>query len=286
MRAATTTLLACAALVLLPAPLPAQQVYKEISSDQLEGLLKDLNLNYTKGDAGKGTTYYDYKSNNMMLRLWNFNGKDLMIDIFLPKVDWEVVNKWNGTAKFSRARLNKDPKSGLESTVIESNLDLVGGVTDDTVKHFIKSFDLEVKQWANTAIPAVTEEVVVKKVTPKMLEKVLDELKIQYKKGEGKAKDTFFYDFKRNNFDVRLTCFGGDDLMIDCIWGAAPVAKLNQWNLKRHYIRAVLYGGTTPYVALESNLDCIGGTSESIIRYFITTFDVEVRDFDAHLKAK
>jgi len=220
------------------------------------------------------------------MRLWNFNGKDLMIDVFFPKVEWETINKWNGTAKFSRARLNKDPKSGLESTVIESNLDLAGGVTDETVKHFIRSFDQEVSQWGKTAVPAITEEEIFKKVTPEKLEKVLNELKIQFKKGQGKG-NVFYYDFKRNNFDIRLTCFAGEDLMVDCIWPQAPVAKLNQWNLKRNYIRAVLYpGGGMPYVALESNLDCTGGTAESIIRYFITTFDVEVRDFDAHLKAK
>ena len=74
--------------------------------------------------------------------------------------------------------------------------------------------------------------------------------------------------------------------MIDCTWnGAAPLAKLNQWNLKRHYVRAVLYDNNgKPYVALESNLDCLGGVSESIIRHFITIFDNDVRDFDAHLK--
>ena len=280
-----TTLLACVAVLLMPALAPAQEVFKEITSERLEELLRTMKIDYKKDDAGKGTTFYDYKSKGFDLRLWNFKGKDLMIDIFLTKVDWETINKWNSTAKFSRARLNKDTKSGQEAAVLESNLDLQGGVTEGTIKYFIESFDKEVEQWNRTALPAVTDEEIFKKATPDRLEKILNGLNVKYDKRE--KGELVMYDLKKNNFDLRLTSFGGNDLMIDCIWnGAAPLAKLNQWNLKRHYVRAVLYDNNgKPHVALESNLDCLGGVSESIIRHFITMFwDNDVRDFAAHLK--
>src|SRR5436309_1395607 len=122
---------------------------------------------------------------------------------------------------------------------------------------------------------------VFKEITSERLEELLRTMKIDYKKDDA-GKGTTFYDYKSKGFDLRLTSFGGNDLMIDCIWNAAaPLAKLNQWNLKRYHVRAVLYDNNgKPYVALESNLDCLGGVSESIIRHFITMFwDKDVRDF-------
>src|SRR5262249_39172071 len=162
-----------------------------------------------------------------------------------------------------------------------SNLDLLGGVTEDTIRHFIRSFDQELTAWN-----PVSEEEIFKKATPDRIEKVLNAMNIKYEKKQ--QGDVVSYDFNKNNFDLRLISFGGSDLMIDCIWrGAQPLAKLNQWNLKRHYVRAVLYDNKgNPYVALESNLDCVAGTSESIIRYFISTFETEASAFDGHLKAK
>jgi hypothetical protein len=271
-------------LVALPAFAGAQEVFKEISSQRLEDLLRGMNIQYTKGTGDKGVTWYDYKSKSMKLRLWNFSGKDLMVDIFLPKVEWDVINKWNGDAKFSRARINKS-KDGKESTVIEWNLDLAGGVTEETIKHFILSFDVEVAKWANASTPAVSEEEVFKDVTPDRLEKVLNTLNINFKKTQGKGNNIFMYDFEREGFKLRVTNFSGVDLMIDGVFEAAPLAKVNQWNVKRSYIRAVLYPGNgKPYTALEANLDCVAGTSESIIRYFITSFDGEMTAFDDFLK--
>jgi hypothetical protein len=273
------------ALILTLAPnARAQEVFKEISSQRLEDLLSNMNIQYKKNAGNKGTTWYDYKTKGQEVRLWNFNGKDLMIDIFLPKVDWQVINNWNGNAKFSRARLNKDPKTGTESTVIESNLDVVGGVTEDTIRHFIRSFDIELANWANASVPTVAEEETFTDVTPQRLERVLDGLKINFAKSQGKG-NIFIYDFERNNFKFRLSNFGGHELMIDSVYPAAPLQKVSQWNLKRSYIRAVLYpGGGKPYTSLESSLDCVGGTSESIIRYFIESFQMEAVAFDEYLK--
>jgi hypothetical protein len=287
MNAIRQTFVACALVLLLPAVAPAQEVFKEITNQRLETILTGMGFTFTKGDAGKGTVYYDFKSKNLILRLTSFNGKDLMMDIYLPAIEWKEVNRWNMTAKFSRASLRPDAKK-LDSVVLESNLDLAGGVTEDTIKHFIKNFDLEITNFANFTSPAVAQEEMYKGVTAAKLEKIFDALKIKPgKKGAGPGKNDFFYDFSKNNYQLRLTCFNGEDLMIDCIFPASTVAKVNAWNVKRSYVRAVLYpGGGAPYTALESNLDCVAGTCDSIIRYFITTFDGEVSAFDAYLKAK
>jgi Putative bacterial sensory transduction regulator len=283
MSAIKKLLFAGAVVLWLPALAGAQEVFREISSQRLEDILKSMNIDFNKGTGEKGVTFYNYKSKNTMLRLWNFNGKDLMVDVFLPKVEWDVVNKWNTRAKFSRARLYKDNK-GEESAVLEWNIDLAGGATEEAIKHFIRSFDIEVAQWANTATPATADEEIFNNVSPDRLEKVLNAMNIQFKKEQGKGSNVLYY-FDRNNYRIRLVSFGGQDLMIDCNFEGAPLAKVNQWNVKRSYVRAVLYPGAgKPFTALECNLDCVGGTSEGILRYFINAFDSEVTAFDDHLK--
>src|SRR5438876_992555 len=125
-----TTLLPCLAVLLMPALAPAQEVFKEITSERLEELRRTMKVDYKKDDAGQGTT--------------------------------------------------------------------------------------------------------------DRLEKILNGLSVKYEKDQN--GELISYGFARNNFELRLISFGGNDLMIDCTWnGAAPLAKLNQWNLKRHYVRAVLY---------------------------------------------
>jgi Putative bacterial sensory transduction regulator len=287
MNSTKKLLIAGIVVLWLPALAGAQEVFKEIPSTRLEELLKGMDIEFTKGIGQKGTTWYDYKSKNLTLRLWNFNGKDLMMDCFLAKVDWDVINKWNGNAKFSRARLHKDVTTGVESAVIEWNLDLGGGVTEETIKHFIRSFDLEVAGFSNAVSPAVAEEETFKNVTPERLERILRDLNIDFKKSQDKRNNNwFYYDFERTNLKIRLTDFGGEDLMIDCVYNMAPLTKVNQWNIKRTFVRAVFYPGNNnnPHTTLEANLDCLGGTSDGIIRYFITSFDGEAKAFDEYLR--
>src|SRR5205823_6141348 len=116
-----------------------------------------------------------------------------------------------------------------------------GGVTEDTIKHFIKSFDAEIIAFANFSTPAVTQEEVYKGISAAKLEKLLDGMGLKYKKG--KQGNDVFYEYTKNNFLIRLTNFNGEDLMIDAIFPASNVAKVNAWNVKRSYVRAVLYPG-------------------------------------------
>src|SRR5262249_9598430 len=53
------TLAACTLVLAAPALAPAQEVFRDISSQRLENILQGMNIQYKKGDAGKGTTYYD-----------------------------------------------------------------------------------------------------------------------------------------------------------------------------------------------------------------------------------
>jgi Putative bacterial sensory transduction regulator len=289
--------IALVALFLVSTTASSQEVIKEISNERLEAILKSMNLDFTKGTLNDGTLYFDYTSKNFKLRLYNYKGKDLMIDIFLTGSDWKTVNDWNGKAKFSRARLFRDTKDGKEATVLESNLDLVGGITEEAIRHFIRSFDQEVAAWFAHAAPgtpampaasALAEEETFKNFSSDRLEKILKELNINFnKKLDPKDNNIHYYDFKRGDYDVRLLNFRGADLMIDCIFQPAPLAKINEWNLKRPFIRGVLYTNAANgmnYTALESNIDCTPGVSEAMVRYFINAFENEAKEFDKHLR--
>jgi uncharacterized ubiquitin-like protein YukD len=276
-------MLACVVVLLVPAVAPAQEVFKEISPERLEGILSGMSLQFTKADGGKGIYYYTYKRKNLDLRLTDYNGKDLMIDIYLPAIDMKDVNRWNRMAKFSRASLGKDANK-KDSVILESNLDLLGGVTEDTIKHFIRTFDSEITSFGKFTLPAVALEDTYRGIPTAKLEKILKDLKIDYKKDKTAGKDNF-YNYTKNNYSIRISNFGNEDLMIDCVFPPHKVEKINAWNVRHNYVRAVLYPGNgNPYTALEANLDCMGGTSDSIISYFITSFDVEVREFDNYLK--
>jgi hypothetical protein len=276
--------LAVAALILLVGTASAQQdVLREIGNDRLEAVFRRLNLEFTKIRSSDLETAYDYKIKGDVYTVTSTRGKELKIEVTLPGADWKVLNDWNGRSKLSRARLSKD------MAVLSVYLDLAGGVTEETVTNLISGFNNEVSGWSRVAVALITTEETFKKVTPEQIEKILKDLKIDAKKSVGKNPNVIAYDFRisRNDLALRLTTFGGEDLMIDCTYPTATLAKVNDWNTKRSYVRAVFYANPNgnPYVALEANLDCLPGVAESTIRYFISSFDAESIEFDKHLKA-
>ena len=90
-----------------------------------------------------------------------------------------------------------------------------------------------------------------------------------------------------NNHRLRLTNFGGTDLMIDAQFKNLALETVNDYNLKRKFIRAVAYDiRGTEFTSLETNLDCAGGVSDSIVRYFIRAFSDEVKQFTNYVQGK
>jgi len=272
-------------LLVLPATVRAQneEVMKFVPPERIEKIFEDLKQTYKKAPlaSAKNSFTYDYDRNSYKLRLYYYAGQDLMIDAEMAKADWETVNKWNSTAKFSRASLRKD-KLG-EFVTLESNLDCIGGVTEGTIKQFMRQFDEEVRNWQLAALGPPKEEETYKVVSEAQLEKILEGLKYTVKKSMNVNGTATFFDFESKGYKMRLTSFGGKDLMIDVIFKKSDLDTINKWNVKRNFIRAVLYSGNPDYTSLEANLDCSGGVSESIVRYFINTFNEEARQFDKYL---
>jgi hypothetical protein len=273
-------------LLLSSAASGQDKVYTSMTTEQLENLMKDMEIQFKKMPGKNDVVFYDFERNNYKIRMHYFAGKDLMLDALFAKFPVDKINQWNIRAKFSRAVLHKDDKG--EFTALEWNLDLLGGVTDAAVKHFIKTFDQEVKDFDKflgaAAVPSTPQvEDVYKIVTSDRLEKIFDGLKLTYKKSALKSGGEF-YDFERSNFKMRLYNYGGKDLMIDATFRKAPLEEVNKYNLDRKFIRAVLYSqGGNEWTALESYLEGAGGVTDSIVRHFINVFDEEVKAYAKYL---
>ena len=123
---------------------PVQRI---VTSAKLESILQDMKIKYSK-TAGKneGVHYYDYERNNFKVRLHNYQGRDLWLDVhFTEKMSLEEVNQWNVRAKFSRAVQVKN--ADKQSTSLESQIDCEGGITDGMIRQFILRFDGEIKSF-------------------------------------------------------------------------------------------------------------------------------------------
>lgn len=106
-------------------------VVTNLSLDQLESLVRGMNLSPTreKGAAlrfklGGFNVFLFTKGVDIQLYAW-----------FSDKVGVAKLNDWNRTQRFCRAYVDKDGDS-----VLESDLDLEGGVTLENVKAFIDSY--------------------------------------------------------------------------------------------------------------------------------------------------
>ncbi|MBI3408810.1 MAG: YbjN domain-containing protein [Planctomycetes bacterium] len=272
-----------------PAHAQPDKILKQLTTDQIESILKDFNIDYKKIEAKPdqpNNYYYDFERNRYKVRLHFFGGKDIMLDALFKDYPLDKLNGWNKRAKFSRATLHKDDKGPF--TALESNLDFIGGVTQGTIEQFFKTFDDELKGFdryvtGGSAQPPAKDEKIVTQVSDEMLEKILDGLNLKYKKNTGKGVTN--YDFQSQNHMLRLTNFGTKDLMIDAAFKVIPLDKLNKYNTDNKFIRAVHYKtDNSQHVALESNLDCVGGVTESIIQYFIKAFSDDVKKFSKYVQ--
>jgi hypothetical protein len=123
----------------------ADVVLTEVTNDKLENLLKTQGINYTKKANKDGIMMFDFALNDHQLRLYNFGGKDLMIDTHYKKISLEQANRYNLNRKFIRV-VNFTGKA--EYTSLESNLDCEAGVTEGAIRNWIESFAGDARHFA------------------------------------------------------------------------------------------------------------------------------------------
>ncbi len=124
------------------------KVYTDVTSEKLESILQSLNLQFKKQALPNGAGFiYDYQSKTRKIRLWNYQGKDLMLDAVFEKQPLETINKYNFTRKFIRTVLYPATPRGVEYTALEANQDCTAGVTDNLLRYFIVTFDEEIESF-------------------------------------------------------------------------------------------------------------------------------------------
>ncbi|MSQ94362.1 MAG: YbjN domain-containing protein [Gemmataceae bacterium] len=125
------------------------------------------------------------------------------------------------------------------------------------------------------------EDKVFRALTPEATEKVLQDLKIEFKKTSSKKGDEHYYDFLRGTYRVRLTHFSGEDIMLDCVFRGMPLEKVNQWNTLTKISRASWQKDQTgEFTILEYGLDLAGGATAGTIKQYLARFEDELKKYD------
>lgn len=128
------------------------------------------------------------------------------------------------------------------------------------------------------------DKLVFRIVTPEKLEGILTALKIDFTKEKGKTAGIDFYDYTKGDYRIRLHNYQGKDLWVDAQFSdKLTLDDVNKWNVRAKFSRAVMLKGDKEIVSLESQLDCLGGVTDSIIRQFIERFDGELAQFKKYV---
>jgi hypothetical protein len=137
-----------------PLAASAQQVYKNVSAEAVERVMRDLGIQFKKTQDKKtaGIHYYDYTRNGYNIRLVNYEGKDLWIQAeFNYQLSLEDTNRWNVRAKFSRLVLLQNTNTKANYVSLETQYDCSGGCTDGIIRQFINRFDGEIRDFVDFA---------------------------------------------------------------------------------------------------------------------------------------
>jgi hypothetical protein len=264
----------------------AERIYTQVTSNVVEQILRKMDVQFQKKDYGDGEAMYSFTLNGQAMRLWNYGGRDLMVDGKFRVVSVDAINRYNVDSKFLRAVAYAATKDVAPYTALESNLDCVGGVTEEIVRAFIANFPGDAKHFANYLANVPAEQVtLIRAVTDQQVEKILRGLNVEFRRNVVNATQTTF-DFTLDGYSLRLTRFdGGKDIMIHANFNKTTLARINHWNHNRKFVRAVAYNLNlnNEYTALESNFECTPGVSEDMIRFFVTIFPFECRAFNEHL---
>ncbi len=115
------------------------QILTEISNDALGELI--TSVGFEVRGLQSGTVKFVMPWANAPIEAHAYN-RDGNLRLYATRVTEEppaltIVNEWNRTKRYSRAHVDSDGDA-----VIESDLDIRGGVTPKTIKNFVKIFGI------------------------------------------------------------------------------------------------------------------------------------------------
>ena len=128
---------------------------------------------------------------------------------------------------------------------------------------------------------------ITRNVSNDAIENILKSLELKYTKVEPKDKDsaTMYFEFMRGDLPCRLKNYGSD-LWLECILEKKlGMEEINRWNADAKFSRLVMIEEKTKTIlSLESQLDCLGGVTDAIIKQYIVRFDEEAKKFAKFVK--
>ena len=124
-------------------------ILTEVTNERLENILKTQGISFQKKTNNAGVAMFDFELGSHKLRMYNFSGKDLMIDAHFRKISYDDANRYNLNRKFVRV-VNYKGKD-VEYTALENNLDCASGVTEGMIRHWITSFGDDARHFADYA---------------------------------------------------------------------------------------------------------------------------------------
>ena len=128
------------------------------------------------------------------------------------------------------------------------------------------------------------DDKVYRALPPESTEKMLQDLKIEFKKSSSKKGDEHYYEFTRDTFKICLTQFSPQELMLDCVFRGIPLDKVNQWNTTTKVTRALHYKDASgDLTLLEYGLDVPGGVTAGTIKQYVARFDEELKKYDRYV---
>ena len=131
-------------LALLAAPVrsaAAQDVMTAVSAKHIEAILTGMGFDFTQ--KNDHTWKFELGEKNVLLFLENDNtDAQLYIGFGDTKVSMSKMNEWNKSHRFTRAYADDE-----SNPVLESDLDFAGGVTDETIKTWIKLYGTQVRAY-------------------------------------------------------------------------------------------------------------------------------------------
>ena len=123
------------------AVLAEDKLLLNMTDEYLEGILSDLGLDYKRLRPGA----YHFKLNSYEVVLFN-QGVDMQLYAGFNTITTpEKVNEWNRSNRFCRAYVDREGHG-----VLESDLNLDGGVGRDNVVNFITNFRITLGAFADS----------------------------------------------------------------------------------------------------------------------------------------
>jgi hypothetical protein len=141
------------AFALLAVAAPFQKpddVMEQITTTQIESLLKELELKYTTGKDNEGKDSYTLDVGGLKVTLFLYGGEEKSAESLSLSTAWDLenwmgmekVNEWNMERRWTKAWLDneKDP-------FLDSSFDFAGGTTMGGVKNWIGNYFSDVSDF-------------------------------------------------------------------------------------------------------------------------------------------